>query len=183
MRKRIVKGDEALQKIEGFRMFIKKAKKKELEWLLKENPTYFEDTLAYAVAFGLVEKYAKKFEGLVSTSPEWYSSTSGHLHMAGFSNSFNSAMQSASASFVSRPSSSSGSGGSFGGGSSGGGFGGGGGGHFLKSISFEMVFRISVIGTRCCSMESRWRMVTVWSSLVWWSTVMQKGVPAASCRR
>jgi uncharacterized membrane protein YgcG len=127
MRKRLVKGDETLQKLEGFRMFLKKAKKKELEWLVNENPTYFEETLAYAVAFGLVEKYSKKFEGLVQAPPQWYSG-GAHFTMTGFSNSFNSAMRSTASTFVSRPSSS-GSGGSGGGGGfSGGGFGGGGGG-------------------------------------------------------
>lgn len=128
MRKRLVQGDETLQKLEGFRMFLKKAKKKELEWLVGENPSYFEDTLAYAVAFGLIEKYSKKFDGLVQAPPRWYSGPV-HFNMARFSTSFNSAMRSTAIAFVSRPSSS-GSGGSVGGGGgfSGGGFGGGGGG-------------------------------------------------------
>lgn len=128
MRKRLVQGDETLQKLEGFRMFLKKAKKKELEWLIGENPSYFEDTLAYAVAFGLIEKYSKKFEGLVSAPPQWYSG-SGHFTMTRFSTSFNSVMRSTATAFVSRPSSSGSSGvGGGGGGFSGGGFGGGGGG-------------------------------------------------------
>ena len=32
---------------------------------------------------------------------------------------------------------------------------------------------------RSCSIESRWRMVTVWSSRVWESTVTQNGVPTS----
>lgn len=39
------------------------------------------------------------------------------------------------------------------------------------------------IGSRSCRMVSRSRMVTVPSVSVWWSTVMQKGVPMASWRR
>lgn len=130
MRKRLVKGDEILCKVEGFRMFIKKAKKKELEWVVKENPNYFEETLAYAVAFGFVEKYSKKFEGLEQQPPQWYSGNSTHFTMGEFSNSFHSAMRGAASTLVSKPASSgsSGSGGFSGGGSSGGGFGGGGGG-------------------------------------------------------
>lgn len=127
MRKRRVTGDETLQKIEGFRMFLKKAKKKEIQMLLQDNPTYFEDTLAYALAFGMVEKYGKKFEGFIKEPPSWYSGVGlTAFSMATFSSSFHSAMRTTGSSIVSRPSSSSGGGG--GGGFSGGGFGGGGGG-------------------------------------------------------
>lgn len=38
----------------------------------------------------------------------------------------------------------------------------------------------SAMATRSCNMVSRWRMVTVASSSVWWSTVAQNGVPMAS---
>ncbi|MCB0507682.1 MAG: DUF2207 domain-containing protein [Bacteroidetes bacterium] len=125
MRKRVVAGDEALQKVEGFRMFIEKAKKDELTWLLKENPNYFDDTLAYAVAFGFADKYCNKFEGLIAKAPEWYGGNYSHFSMSNFSTSFNATMLKASTTMVSSPASS-GSGGSYGGGFSGGGFSGGG---------------------------------------------------------
>ena len=93
--------------------------------LLKEDPTYFESTMSYALAFGLFDKWAKKFDSLHIPPPTWYTSTSGRLMtMNNFSQSFSSSINSAKSTMVSSPSSS----GSSGGGSSGGGFGGGGGG-------------------------------------------------------
>lgn len=53
---------------------------------------------------------------------------------------------------------------------------------FILTFSFRIVDNWSIF-TRSCFMESRYRMVTVSSSSVWWSTVMQNGVPMASWRR
>ena len=109
-------------------MFIEKAEKQKLEFLLKEDPKYFEETIAYAVAFGMADKWANKFEGLASI-PDWYNGKKTSFHY--FGHSFSGMVSNASKTMsVSPPrvSSSGGSGGSsFGGGSSGGGFGGGGG--------------------------------------------------------
>lgn len=100
------------------------AEENKLKMLLKDSPTYFESTMSYALAFGLFDKWAKKFETLDLQPPNWYSSSAGVLSMHHFSNSFSNSIASAKTTMVSAPSSSS----SSGGGSSGGGFGGGGGG-------------------------------------------------------
>ena len=118
------KGNEALSELKGFKQFIKVAEENKLKMLLQDSPHYFETTMAYALAFGLFDQWAKKFEALNLQPPSWYSSPTGLYTMSSFTNSFSNAMSSAQTTMVSSPSSS----GSGGGGSSGGGFGGGGGG-------------------------------------------------------
>lgn len=120
------KGNDALSELKGFRQFIKVAEENKLKMLLQDSPSYFETTMAYALAFGLFDQWAKKFEALNLQPPSWYSSPTGIYTMNSFTNSFSSAMSAAQTTMVSSPSSSGSSGG--GGGSSGGGFGGGGGG-------------------------------------------------------
>lgn len=122
------KGNAVFSELKGFRQFIKIAEENKLKMLLKDDPGYFESTMSYALAFGLFDKWAKKFEGLDVQPPQWYSSNTGNAFMmSNFSQSFSSSISSAQSTMVSSPSSS-GSSGSSGGGSSGGGFGGGGGG-------------------------------------------------------
>lgn len=117
-------GNQALSDLKGFKQFIKVAEENKLRMLLQDSPNYFETTMAYAIAFGLFDQWAKKFDALNLQPPSWYTSSTGAFTMGNFSNSFSSAMTSAQNTMVSSPSSSS----SGGGGSSGGGFGGGGGG-------------------------------------------------------
>jgi uncharacterized membrane protein len=125
MVKKNAKGNELLSELKGFKRFIKVAEENRLKALLKEDPHYFENTLGYALAFGLFDQWAKKFRDLNIPPPDWYSTTSSSsLTMNQFSKSFSNAMASTKSNMVSSPSSS----GSSGGGSSGGGFGGGGGG-------------------------------------------------------
>ena len=124
MVKKNAKGNAILSELKGFKQFIKVAEENKLKMLLKDSPTYFESTMSYALAFGLFDKWAKKFEALNLQPPSWYSSSAGALTMHNFSNSFSNSISSAKSTMVSAPSSSS----SSGGGSSGGGFGGGGGG-------------------------------------------------------
>ena len=50
--------------LKGFKQFIKIAEENKLKMLLKEDPSYFESTMSYALAFGMFDKWAKKFEGL-----------------------------------------------------------------------------------------------------------------------
>ncbi|MBW2937566.1 DUF2207 domain-containing protein [Aureisphaera sp. CAU 1614] len=127
MIKKNTKGNEALAHLKGFRQFVKLAEAKRLGVLLNEDPHYFENTMAYALAFGYFDKWAGKFKGLDVKPPDWYHTTSNRpFSMHSFSNSFDSAMSSTRSTMVSSPSSSGSSGG--GGGFSGGGFGGGGGG-------------------------------------------------------
>ncbi len=126
MVKKNSRGNRILSELKGFKQFIKVAEENKLKMLLKDDPSYFENTMGYALAFGMFEKWAKKFNALNVPPPQWYSSTTGNmLGMQQFSKSFSGAMASTRANMVSTPSS---SGGSSGGGSSGGGFGGGGGG-------------------------------------------------------
>ena len=131
MKRPTEKGDLAKQQTNGFKMFIEKAEKDKLEFLLRDDPSYFEKTLAYAVVFGMAKKWARKFDGLNLQPPGWYhgaswsGSTVGAFNAASFTDSFTGSMSSMSSTMVSSPSSSSSS---SGGGSSGGGFGGGGGG-------------------------------------------------------
>ncbi|MEN2281606.1 DUF2207 domain-containing protein [Algoriphagus sp. SE2] len=125
MIKKNKEGNQILTELKGFKQFIKVAEENKLKMLLKEDPNYFESTMSYALAFGLFDKWAKKFDALHIPPPTWYTSTSGRMMtMNHFSKSFSSSINSAQSTMVSSPSSS----GSSGGGSSGGGFGGGGGG-------------------------------------------------------
>lgn len=125
MIKKNKEGNQVLTELKGFKSFIKVAEENKLKMLLKEDPTYFESTMSFALAFGLFDNWAKKFDALHVPPPTWYTSTSGRMmSMNHFSKSFSSSINSAKSTMVSSPSSS----GSSGGGSSGGGFGGGGGG-------------------------------------------------------
>lgn len=124
MVKKNSEGNKMLSELKGFKQFIKVAEENKLKMLLQDSPTYFETTMGYALAFGLFNQWAKKFEALNLQPPSWYTSSAGVMTMNNFSQSFSSSISSASSTMVSSPSSSS----SGGGGSSGGGFGGGGGG-------------------------------------------------------
>lgn len=117
-------GNRTLSDLKGFKQFIKVAEHNKLKMLLQDSPSYFETTMAYALAFGMFEQWAKKFADLNLQPPSWYTSANGAFTMGNFTQSFSSSIRSAQANMVSSPSSSS----SGGGGSSGGGFGGGGGG-------------------------------------------------------
>lgn len=116
------KGNQVFSELKGFKQFIKVAEENKLKMLLQDSPNYFETTMGYALAFGLFDQWARKFEALEIQPPSWYTSYAGAYTMHNFSNSFSSSISSAQSTMVSSPSSSGG------GGSSGGGFGGGGGG-------------------------------------------------------
>jgi len=125
MVKRNAKGNQVLSELKGFKQFIKIAEENKLKMLLKEDPGYFESTMSYALAFGMFDRWANKFNALNIPPPNWYHSVSSNNSMKDFSNSFTKSISHVQSNMVSSPSS---SGGSSGGGSSGGGFGGGGGG-------------------------------------------------------
>lgn len=126
MDKRTTNGDDVMKDLIGFRLFIEKADKPKLEFLLKEDPKYFEKTISYAVAFGMADKWCKKFESLAH-QPEWYSSSEKDSNS--FGSSFSNILHTATVNLSVSPPGSGGSdsGGSYSSGSSGGGFGGGGG--------------------------------------------------------
>lgn len=133
-----------LGEIMGFKEFIETAEKPQLQKLQAEDEMYFYDILPYAVALGLADKWAKKFENIIVKQPSWYKGKQGEIvtsslarlvtHSMMTKGMKNSIASGAPRSTSSRSSSSSGSSyssshsySSRGGGYSGGGFGGGGG--------------------------------------------------------
>ena len=125
--KRTKYGTEILEKLSGFKNFLKTVEKDRLEPLVMDNPNYFYDILPFAYVFGISDKWIKKFESISLQAPSWYDSSDA-FNISSFEAFMSSAMASAQGAMSSSPSSSSSSGGSSGGGSSGGGSGGGGGG-------------------------------------------------------
>jgi uncharacterized membrane protein len=108
----------------GLRNFLR-SQEAELQFQ-GEQQLLFEKFLPYAVAFGVEDHWAKRFEKLNLQKPDWYEGDFSHGFSAvAFTNSLNSSTSQVSE--VSSPPSS-GSSSGFSGGFSGGGFGGGGGG-------------------------------------------------------
>ncbi len=121
-------GFQLLQRVLGFKEFIKTAEKSRLEVLIKENPAYIYDILPFALVLGVSDIWAKKFNVLMTEPPNWYTTYgTGTFTTASLMNSMTRTTSSMSSVAASRPSSSGSSGGG-GGGFSGGGGGGGGGG-------------------------------------------------------
>lgn len=104
---------------------MEKAERPRLETLLREDPAYFEKTLGYALAFGMVREWSRRFDGLDLRPPSWYEGHPGPTFSARhFARGFSASMDGMQQAMASAPASS----GRSAGGSSGGGFGGGGGG-------------------------------------------------------
>ena len=61
-------------RLKGFRTFINKAKKDELEKLINESPTYFYDVLPYSHVFGVTKVWIDKFKDIDIVQPDWYQS-------------------------------------------------------------------------------------------------------------
>ena len=131
------KGNDIYYELLGLRMYIDTAEEKRIEFHNdpKKYLGVFEKLLPYAMIFGLEKKWAKEFEDLYTTPPDWYVGDMNTFNTYMMINSFNrmnSVIQNKSVQPGSRGGfrvSGGASGGSgFSGGSSGGGFGGGGGG-------------------------------------------------------
>lgn len=127
------KGVAAFTKVLGFREFLQLTEKDKLELLNAPElqPETFEKFLPYAMALGVEDKWAKKFEGIYNTMPNWYEdpamSTFNSFtlinNLTYFDIAFNNVFN------ITSPRSTSGFSSGFGGGDfSGGGSGGGGGG-------------------------------------------------------
>ena len=127
MPKRTQYGTQILGKLKGFKHFLETTEKSKLEELVMDNPEYFYNILPYTYVFGISDKWISKFEGIITTSPDWYSGSES-FSISRFSDSMSKTMSSATSAISSSPSSGSGGSGSSGGSSSGGGHGGGGGG-------------------------------------------------------
>lgn len=129
------KGTETYYKLKGLYEYINTAEKDRMKFQEKNN-IMFEKLLPYAMAFGLIDKWAKAFDGLIKNPPSWYHAnrpwgTNGFT-MVYFASRLSSIGDKMSQNISSRPGGKGGHGGwsggsGFGGGFSGGGFGGGGG--------------------------------------------------------
>lgn len=129
-------GRKAMDKIEGFRMYLTAAESKRMDMLHPpgRTPELFEAYLPFAIALDVEQQWAEQFADVLARagdqpggySPGWYT-TSGRsaFNAQSFASSIGGSFSSAISSASTPPGSSSGSGG---GGSSGGGGGGGGGG-------------------------------------------------------
>ncbi|MFN3188567.1 MAG: DUF2207 domain-containing protein [Candidatus Paceibacteria bacterium] len=121
--RRTTKGYEALNHIEGFKLFLSVTEKERYKFFNapERSPELFMKYLPYAVALKVEAQWAKVFEGIIIPAPSWYhGSTAGNFSALALVNDIGS--------FSSTFSSSSGTSGSSGGGAVGGGGGGGGGG-------------------------------------------------------
>lgn len=137
---RTEKGVAAKEHVEGLKLYLNVAEKDRIKMLQSPDAKYaqstkeptktvalFEKLLPYAIVLGVEKEWAKKFENLYTTPPDWYSGSSLHAFSAvHLTAHLNSGIGVAVNTAFSAPGSSSGSG--FSGGSSGGGGGGGGGG-------------------------------------------------------
>jgi len=135
-------GTQAFEHAKGLKMYLSLAEADRIKMLQSPDSPYaenggphqtvklFEKLLPYAMIFGVEKEWAKQFEGIYKTPPNWYAGSSMNAFSAGYLASslggtgFGTAMTTS----FSSPSSSGSSGFSSGGGFSGGGGGGGGGG-------------------------------------------------------
>lgn len=124
MPKRTKKGADAYWKCLGLKEYIDTAERYRLQF--QEQEKIFEKYLPYAIVFGIVNKWAKAFEGIYITPPSWYEGDFGpSFSVLVFSHSLQNTLSQMNSAFVSRPG---GRGSGFGGGGFSGGGGGGGGG-------------------------------------------------------
>lgn len=132
-------GRKEMDRIEGFKMYLKTAEEERLDSLNVPNktPQLFEAYLPYAIALDCENQWGDKFEGVINeaidagtyTQPTWYIGGNKGFNPGSFTNDIGSRFNNAVSTSSTSPSQrSSGGGGSSGGGFSGGGGGGGGGG-------------------------------------------------------
>jgi len=125
------KGVAAKEHILGLKLYLTVGEKDRINFhnAPEKKPELFEKLLPLAMVLGVEKKWAKQFDGLFNTQPNWYSST-GYSTFSSIqlANGLYKFKTDSSASLSSSPSSSSSGGSGFSGGSSGGGGGGGGGG-------------------------------------------------------
>jgi uncharacterized membrane protein len=128
-----IRGARAKVQVLGFKEFMSRV---DGDRLKRMPPDTFEKFLAYAMALGVEEHWAKAFQGIIKDPPSWYVGTQpmGMWNPVLFTNSMSSMSTAAYEAFSAAPQGSASAsgfgGGDGGGGSSGGGFGGGGGDAF-----------------------------------------------------
>ncbi len=126
---RTVEGARALEGSLGFEEFLDRVESDRFERVIR-TPAMFEKFLPFAMALGVERNWAKAFEGIYTSQPDWYVGTyHGGFGPRVFAASLADLSTNAGTAMTSAPRSSGGSG-VGGGGFSGGGFGGGGGGGF-----------------------------------------------------
>ena len=126
---RTIQGARALEGTLGFEEFLDRVESDRFDRVVK-TPALFEKFLPFAMALGVERNWAKAFEGIYTSQPDWYAGTHhGAFGPRVFAASLANLSSNAGTAMTSAPRSSGGSG-VGGGGFSGGGFGGGGGGGF-----------------------------------------------------
>ena len=65
-------GKVRLERMLGFKNYIRLVETDRIKVLAKENPNYFYDVLPYAYAFGLSNVWVNKFKNLTILPPTWY---------------------------------------------------------------------------------------------------------------
>jgi len=119
------KGKNLIARLQAFERFLKDTPAEDTERLMREDPSYFDKVLPFAVAFGIDKSWLKSLEPYMNNSPDWYHHSAG-MGYGHFHKDYDN--KSIAKSFSVPPAPVSSGGGFSGGGSSGGGFGGGGGG-------------------------------------------------------
>jgi hypothetical protein len=126
---RTVEGARALEGSLGFEEFLGRVESDRFDRIVK-TPAMFEKFLPFAMALGVERNWARAFEGIYTSRPDWYVGPyHGSFGPRVFAASLADLSSNARTAMTSAPRSSGGSG-VGGGGFSGGGFGGGGGGGF-----------------------------------------------------
>jgi len=125
-------GVRVLEETLGFKEYLRMAEKDRINFLNApdKKPETFERYLPFAMVLGVETLWAKQFEDMYTTPPDWYDGNWQTFNTVYMVHNLSAFSQQASTIMTSVPQSTAGSGGSgFGGGGfSGGGFGGGGGG-------------------------------------------------------
>jgi uncharacterized membrane protein len=131
MPRKTVKGVETYTEILGFKLYLSRAEKKQIDFFNapEKKPEVFEKFLPYAIVLGVETAWAKEFEDMYKNPPNWYEARDIHtFNSLSFINTLNSFTTTAASTMASTPSSAGSGGSGFSRGGSGGGFGGGGGG-------------------------------------------------------
>lgn len=74
---RTAAGVQALNQCLAFQRFVRKAEKKRIEVLAKDDPTIFGRLLPYAMVLGCADQWSKAFKDLETPPPDWYSNSDG----------------------------------------------------------------------------------------------------------
>lgn len=133
MPRKTTKGTKTYYDLKGLYEYINTAEKDRMKFQ-EENNILFEKLLPYAMAFGIIDKWTRAFDGILSKPPSWFYPVGGYnnFSMIGFSHSLNNFSSSTTNYLTTKPGGRGGhgawgGGSGFSGGFSGGGFGGGGG--------------------------------------------------------